>query len=83
MSNWKEPVFQARDSLGNWSEDSGNESRFFDYSCTMPSGQTIERSARFFSRMGFENAIDRWNRNGNGMYKYTAIDNKAVNERPR
>ncbi len=83
MSHWKEPVYQAMDYNGNWEDDPDGISKFYDYSCEMPSGHKIERSARFFSDLAFDQAINRWNRVGNGMYKYAAIDNKAVNERPR
>ena len=67
--NWKDPVFKAMDYNGEWHDDVHNISRFYDYSCEMPSGTVIERSARFFSFLAFVRAIARWNKNNNG-YKY-------------
>lgn len=69
--NWKDPVFKAIDYNGEWHDDEHNISRFYDYSCEMPSGAVIERSARFFSFLSFVKAIARWNKSGNGRgYKY-------------
>ena len=68
--NWKDPVFQAMDINGNWEEDPDHISEFYDYSCEMPSGAVIERNARFFGPTAFRLAIARWNRAGDGKYKY-------------
>ena len=69
--NWKDPVFKAMDINGDWEDDPDNLSRFYDYSCEMPSGQVIERSARFFSFLSFVKAIVRWNKEASGRgYKY-------------
>lgn len=68
--NWKDPVYQAMDINGNWEDDPDHISEFYDYSCEMPSGAVIERNARFFGPTAFRLAIARWNKNGNGKYKY-------------
>ena len=68
--NWKDPVFKAMDINGEWHDDPDNLSEFYDYSCEMPSGMKIERSARFFSKLSFEAALKRWNKKG---YVYEAL----------
>ena len=79
--NWKDPVFKAMDINGNWEDDPDKISKFYDYSCTTPSGMRIERSARFFSRLAFTEAIKRWNKNITG-YVFTDLC-EGVNYRAR
>ena len=87
--NWKSPVYQALNEYGQWQDDQDGISLFYDYTCETPSGMTIDRSARFFSRNAFLKCLALWNMSD---YKYLANphqmgypdpNSKAVNERPR